>query len=474
MKERIFGTVCLVTGAFFALMFVALLVEGGDPAADAPLPLFLAVVLLLTAATVLRRVERPIYGDGRIRRSVSTVLLFLAALMATVFVGLLADGSADPAGVAIALLLTLVLGASGLGLRGTRSFGSLRDNLALFGIGAVVIPLLVMLFVFSSSIEDNEIIMGDEEPEASEIAKPTGVVPTEVLVATVALMMGGVGAVWFWSRRAVAPMAEITAVANEIQAGSLDRRIDLRGGTREVRELADSFDQMLDRLATSSGTQQRMLEDASHELRTPLAALALNNELVLDADSASVADYRAAAERSQGLIDRLQTTIDELLLEGRAANHALQQIDNDLMAIVARVADQHRVLNPMVPVAIRGPQSLLLGIEGASVQRALINLVENAARYSPVGVPIEIDVATSDTTTLLSVTDHGPGIPLEQRDVIFERYYQADESVRGTAGIGLALVKQVADAHGGIDVVSPIDGDGGTRFTMTFRGPVRD
>ena len=460
---RAFGTLLLVLSAVVAATSVTLLFE--PDASDDAVPQFvLSGLLAFLGAFTLSRVERPIYGAGRSRQIVSTLLLVASVLSALTFLtftfedGVRFSESVEP------LFLTLVFGGSGLALRGTRSFGSLRDNLTLLGIAAVVVPLFVLLFAFSTTTEDTEVDLG---VATGEVTVDTTALPLEVLIATIILISVGIAAVWFWSRRAVAPMAEITKVANEIQAGSLDRRIGLQTGAREVRALADSFDKMLDRLAKSSGAQQRMLEDASHELRTPLTALALNNEVVLDAPHPTIDDYRAAAERSQALIDRLQGTIDELLLQGRTTNLELRQIDNDLMAIVARVADQHRVLNPAVPVAIRGPHALRLGIDGPSIQRALVNLVENATRYSPPGVPIEIDVIENDSATLLSVTDHGPGIPEGDRDAIFDRYYQADDADAGSAGIGLALVKQVAEAHGRIEVVSPVDGHGcGTRFTI--------
>jgi signal transduction histidine kinase len=107
---------------------------------------------------------------------------------------------------------------------------------------------------------------------------------------------------------------------------------------------------------------------------------------------------------------------------------------------------------------------LRIGIDGPSVQRALTNLLDNAARYSPPAMPIRIDVTEHPPT--LSVTDHGPGIPFADQARIFDRYHSDEAGV----GIGLALVKQIADAHGAIEVISPLPGlDHGTRFTITFR-----
>ena len=465
--KRVVGTVMLALAVLTGTMAVALLADESGPAGEAAIPLFLTVLLVVAGFVLLREIERPIFGDGAATRTACTMFLVMSAILATMFVGIFfSDDGAPASDGAIPLFLAFVFGATGLALRGSRSSGSLASKLTLFGVAAVVFPLLLLLFLFSSSSEDTYIGPDDErltiESEGSAVA-------AEVAVAAILLMAGGVGAMWFWSRRAVAPMAEITQVANDIQAGSLDRRIGLRGGGREVQQLADSFDSMLDRLAQSSATQQRMIEDASHELRTPIAALAVNNEVALSATDPTLADYRETIERNQALVNRLQATIDELLAQGRASNQQLQQIDNDVMSIVARVADQHRVLNPEVPISIRGPQQLRLGIDGPSVLRAVENLVQNAARYSPPGMAVEIDVTPGETETHLSVTDHGPGIASDEIETVFERYYQSEPGEGGTAGIGLALVKQVAEAHGRIDVASPIADGRGTRFTLTLR-----
>ena len=480
MAERIFGTLCLVIGGLLATASLAIMFDSGE----AGIPVFLSMFFIGTGVIVLRRIEGPIYGEGLAKTVMSTGLLVGAALMAALFLAVLFDvGFDQPSDAVIPLSLTLLLGGSGLALRGTTASGSFTTDLTLLGVGVVVVPLLLLLLVFAFANSSDNLSEPPEPPEPAEPSEPEEPlddrpvvitndegVPAGVLGATVLLMMGGTGAVLFWSRRAVAPMAEITAVANDIQAGSLDRRIGLHGGTREVQQLADSFDQMLDRLAQASSTQQRMIEDASHELRTPLAALAINNEVALDASEPTLDGYRQAIERNQALVERLQLTIDELLAEGRAERQQLQQVDNDLLAIVARVADQHRVTSPDVPIVVRGPASLRLGIDGPSVQRAIENLVQNAARYSPPGVPVEIDVTPTANVTLLSVTDHGPGIPSDKVDAIFERYYQGDPEDGGAAGIGLSVVKQVAEAHGGIEVLSPVSEDGGTRFTLTFVG----
>lgn len=342
---------------------------------------------------------------------------------------------------------------------------SLKRQLVLLGIAAVVLPVLTLFAIVAATISSEEISVGDDGVERI-VAEESTAVPTPIIVGAGLVSLAGCVTVWLWAGRAVRPMATITSVANEIQAGSLDRRIELTGAADEVQSLADSFDGMLHRLSQSTTSQQQLIEDASHELRTPLAALAVNNEIMLSKVDPTVGDYLDSAQRSEALIARLQATIDELLVGARDRSRRTQQVDNDLVEIVARVVDQHRAANPAVPVVVRAPKELHLGIDGPSVQRAIVNLVENAARYSPPGVPVEIDVIDGESSRI-TVTDHGPGISTDQRETIFDRYFQGDDG--GGAGIGLALVKQVAETHGGIEVTSPLGPDqSGTRFTITF------
>ncbi len=350
---------------------------------------------------------------------------------------------------------------------------SLRTQMALLGMIAVLLPIAALVLVVLATTDSSEIVTepalaGDlqpgGEPREGFSSSTESETPTEVLLAAAGLAILATGVVWWWSGRAIAPMRRITDVANQIQAGSLDRRIALSGAAEEVQALGDSFDDMLDRLADSVTSQHRLIEDASHELRTPLAALAVNNEIMREAKAPTLDDYAQSAARSEALIERLQLTIDELLVDARSRNEAVRQVDNELMAIIGRVASQHRALHPDHELIVEGPSMLRLGIDGPSIERALVNLVDNAVRYSPSDMPVTITVDPRHPASV-SVIDMGEGIEPDDIDQIFDRYHGD-----GT-GIGLAVVKQVAEAHGRIDVVSPLPGSSvGTRFTITFTG----
>lgn len=341
---------------------------------------------------------------------------------------------------------------------------SLRHQLFALGAGTAVVPLLVLLSVMYTTTTSEAVRVGPDGNEQVIAGTRANHLPLEVVVAAVILGAIALAIVWRWSGWATAPMQHITRVADDIQAGSLDRRIHITGQAAETQALADSFDAMLDRLEESTSIQQQLIEDVSHDLRTPLAALAVNNEIALNNPDATIDDYRAAAQRGESLIGRLAATIDELLAGARARAETTGQVDNDLMAVIRRAVDQQRALRPEQLVGITGPTSLRFGMDGPSIERAITNLLDNASRHSPLGSPIQIDVTENPPT--LSVTDLGPGIPCVEQHRVFDRYRSG---VAG-AGIGLALVKQISDAHGRIEITSPLPGlDHGTRFTITFR-----
>ncbi|MGI9604898.1 MAG: HAMP domain-containing sensor histidine kinase [Acidimicrobiales bacterium] len=366
---------------------------------------------------------------------------------------------------------------------------SLRQQLLIMGLTSALLPLMLLLaVVFATTSSEEDFIEGPaavadatprdvEDPARGFEDESSSGVPVAVPLTALALGLATALGVWWWSGRAVEPINHLTELTNRIESTSLDRRVGLSGEAQEVQDLADGFDRMLVRLSDQAGLQQRLMEDTSHELRTPLAALAVNNEIILANADPSIGDYRASAERAEALVERLQLTVDELLSAARSRSRVVQQVDNDLMIIVDRVVDRHLALNPDVVIGVAGPTELRLGIDGVSVERAVTNLVENASRFSPAGVPIDVVIDAGPPATL-SVTDRGPGIPPEEHSRVFERYYtrgeeRDDAAVPMGSGIGLAIVKHVADAHGGVEVRSPLEDGPGTRFTITFTGTTR-
>ena len=334
----------------------------------------------------------------------------------------------------------------------------LRMQLVAMGLLAAVGPVLALLVVVLQ-VEETENIDGGSVGRL-DVVEESGVSPW-IPLAALLLSMVAIVLVWFWAKRAVDPIERMTKLTDEVQAGSLDRRLALDSAPVELRDLGESFDRMLDRLATASTLERRLIEDASHELRTPLAALSARIEVAqLRTDAADVDEdlHRCATE-----VERMQSILETLLASARSRSSELEQVDNDVAAIVGRVVEHRGMLSPEVDLTLDSPNRVLMGIDGVAVERAVTNLVTNAVVHGG-GTPVAVIVVDHPDAVEIMVTDHGPGIPPSRLPHIFERYAGADH------GIGLAVVKQVADVYGRVDVISPIEGrTNGTTFVLSLR-----
>jgi signal transduction histidine kinase len=234
--------------------------------------------------------------------------------------------------------------------------------------------------------------------------------------------------------------------------GDLGARVKIEGRD-EVAALAESFNRSAQRIEELVAAHRLLLANASHELRTPLSRLALSAELLAKSADPKVRDGLRAD------VAELDQLIDEILLASRLdAVPALDRREVELLAVAAEEAARFGLEASGAPVTVQGDTTLL--------RRLVRNLLENARRYAGAG-PVEIAVRREGQRAVLDVTDTGPGVPPEQRERIFEPFYRlagSSESGRG-AGLGLALVRQIAERHGGTAVCLAAEG-GGSRFRI--------
>jgi two-component system, OmpR family, sensor histidine kinase MprB len=265
------------------------------------------------------------------------------------------------------------------------------------------------------------------------------------------------------SRATLAPVRRLTnATENVTNTGDLSERI-AAGGRDELSRLAGSFNAMLGALEESTLAQRQLVADASHELRTPLTSLRTNIE-VLASDRAL-----PPGEREQLISDvveqlgEMTTLIAELieLARGDLPSAAPEEVRLDLVA--ADAVERTRRNRPGVTFTTELEESLVRGVPD-SIERAVANLLDNAAKWSPAGGMVEVVVRDGRVT----VRDHGPGIDEADIPYVFDRFYRAS-SARGLpgSGLGLAIVRQVARAHGGDVSAERADG-GGTRMTLVL------
>lgn len=281
------------------------------------------------------------------------------------------------------------------------------------------------------------------------------------------------GTGWLLAGSALRPVHRMTMVAREITATDLSRRIGLPGPEDEMKSLADTFDEMLDRLQVGFEDQRRFVQDASHELRNPLAVARTNLELALTDPNASADDFRSSAEIAMRSTERMTDLVDDLLVQARSGMPEVTRADVDLVALGQDVVDEFsgsagqrnlslQLVAPMAPLVVKG--------DGSALRRAVSNLVANAARIAPVGTTVSVSVARGDHCAVVSVLDEGPGISEADQGQIFKRFWRGESSSGGT-GLGLSIVKQIVERHGGTVAVQSAVGSGSI---FTIKLPIEE
>jgi signal transduction histidine kinase len=283
------------------------------------------------------------------------------------------------------------------------------------------------------------------------------------IAALVTLVPVGLAIGWLVAGRVVRPVGTIASVAREIEATDLSRRIRLGGPPDEVRDLADTFDAMLDRLDQGVQTQRRFVEDASHELRNPLAVIRTTLDVALsDPDDAD--GLRRAAEVARRTADRMSATVDELLAFGRTSVQPERRLPIDLAEVVADVAQEYDAVASTRGVRLSrlAPSGLIVDGDRSALKRAQANLVSNALRVAPAGSVVHCRAGRSGGWLWFGVRDVGRGIAPGDQPYVFRRAWRdgAPATEGDGHGIGLALVRQIAEAHGGTVSVASAPGHG--------------
>ncbi|WP_309710374.1 HAMP domain-containing sensor histidine kinase [Pseudolysinimonas sp.] len=270
--------------------------------------------------------------------------------------------------------------------------------------------------------------------------------------------------VWFLVGRVLRPVEEIRTQVAAIGSGSLDRRVPEPRTLDEVGLLARTMNQMLARLEASSERQRRFVADASHELRSPLARI--RAELEVDRAHPDSADPAATSRSVLEEVDILQGLVDDLLTLARSDGAASQSRPGlvDLDDVVLGEVDRLGGARGAVDISgVSGAQ--VLG-DPIQLSRVVRNLLDNALRHG--GLGITVTLREQDGDAVLAVADDGRGIPAEDRERVFERFARIDEARAasdGGAGLGLAIVRGIATAHGGTVVVDPTFSPG-ARFVV--------
>jgi two-component system sensor histidine kinase MprB len=260
---------------------------------------------------------------------------------------------------------------------------------------------------------------------------------------------------------ALRPVRRLTAAAESVAAtGDLSERVEVSGDD-ELGRLATRFNAMLAALEGSVGAQRRLVADASHELRTPLTAVRTNMELIregkLPADEA-----KRALDEALDEVDSLTSLLADLVELARGEERKLRIEEVHLDDLVASAVERAKSRAPHATFVTSLSQTQVQA-DPVLLDRAVSNLLDNAVKYSPPGAPIEVTVREGEVV----VADHGPGVAAEDLPRIFDRFYRsASARSKPGAGLGLAIVREAAEAHGGRATAE--SSSAGARFRLTL------
>ncbi len=278
---------------------------------------------------------------------------------------------------------------------------------------------------------------------------------------------------WIVAGRMLRPLQKITETARRLSDATLHKRINLDGPNDELKELADTFDEMLERLDAAFGAQRDFVANASHEIRTPLTIMRTAIDVTLDDPDATVADYRDTAVTIRAAIDRADALTDALLVLAQAEAAPLVDEIVDLSEVIE--ASLHRLdaagadIDTMLdvgPAIVRGDRELL--------ERLADNLIENAITYNVDAGWIKVSTSShdvgADNRAQLRVTNSGPIVAADSVDQLFERFERVDHSrsrATGGFGLGLSIVAAIARLHNA-EIHAAARPEGGLDISVDF------
>ncbi len=317
-------------------------------------------------------------------------------------------------------------------------------------------------------VEDHRVILRVAHSEEGLWRELNELVGVLLFGLPLALLLAGFGG-YSLARKALAPIDAMASQAKRISAERLSERLPVNNPEDELGQLAGIFNAMLQRLEAAFDQLRRFTADASHELRTPLTAIRSVGEVALQ-DQKSPADYRDVIGSMLEEVDRLTRLVESLLVLSRAdaGRVKLQREDISLLHLAREASSLVEVLaeEKRQEISLEGDASLVLSADRLILRQAIVNLLDNAIKYSPPGSRILVRVQSGgDKQVFLDVVDQGTGIPEEHKPYIFDRFYRVDRARTrewGGAGLGLSITRWAVEAHGGEITLRSEEGHGST------------
>jgi signal transduction histidine kinase len=267
-----------------------------------------------------------------------------------------------------------------------------------------------------------------------------------LLALAVVTVMAAVVA-WVVAGRILRPVHRLTAAARAASEQDLSQRIALQGPRDELRELADTFDTMLERLDRAFTSQRQFIANASHELRTPLTVMRTSMDVVLAKPEPTRDELISMAADIHQAVDQAERLIDALLVLAR--NERARVLTDPLdLAVVVEDALEGRATDGLI--TITGLDAALVTGDEVLLERLVDNLLDNAERYNVAGGTVSISTTTQDSASVLRVVNTGPVVPAEMVDQLFLPFTRLDDRIGHNGfGLGLTLVSSIATVHGG-------------------------
>lgn len=348
---------------------------------------------------------------------------------------------------------SLALASESLPLvRGTHA----ADYRTILGPGGVPIRMITQSFDFSMGTLTFQ--AGDSLEDTQELLGSFRNIVLAIFPAVFIICGIGVFVMMGWALRS---LKTFSAKVGQITEENLNDRLEERGVVNELKPLANSFNTMLGRLEASFSRQKQFLSDASHELRTPTSIIKSFCDVTLSRDR-QASDYKEAIKKIGDTVNRMCDIINRILVISRLDNKTIQfkpvKIDlMDLMKDVLKLIEPS-ANNKGIKIKIDG-QGVLIKGDREGLTEVFTNIVENAIKYNKKDGFVDIDVNEGLEQAVISIEDSGIGIPEEEKERIFDRFYRVDAS-RGVtvgSGLGLSIVRTIIEAHGGrVEVKSEI------------------
>jgi heavy metal sensor kinase len=293
------------------------------------------------------------------------------------------------------------------------------------------------------------------------------------LVPLIVLLTGAFG--MFFARVALRPVADMARTIRQITAESLSLRLKPPATRDETRELADLFNAMLARLEDSFLSEKRFIQDVSHELKTPLTILKGELEVALK-KARTTGEYAAILQSNLEETEKMSKIVGDLLTLARFDNREvrLESARINLKELLERAAASLAGVAGKAGVTVElsaGGGNLETDGDAGQLGRLFLNLLDNAIKYSPGGGKVSVSIYEEGHRPAVKVADTGAGIPAADLPHIFKRFYRADSSRSSSGfGLGLAIAKSIAEAHGA-EISAQSAPDRGSAFTVTFPPP---